>query len=238
MIAFVGMNHKIRQMKKLTTLMAAALLFCGCHGTPDIPSPPAPSDAASKAKTRTDSVGMLVTAVRGSSKMYTSEFRVHKIITHNDALKLKGSILGMSYKFDLPAGSRRIAIPIDATLKGYIDFANFNSDNVIFDDGKIELILPDPQVELTSTKINHDEIESYVALLRSDFTDQELSAYEIQGRDSILASIPDLKIAERTRQSASRLLIPMIRQLGFTDDEIVVTFRKDFDERQLRTNFD
>ena len=77
-----------------------------------------------------------------------------------------------------------------------------------------------------------------MALLRSDFTDQELSTYEIQGRDSILAALPDLKIAERTRQNASRLLIPMIRQLGFTDDEIVVTFRKDFDEHQLTTTTD
>lgn len=217
------------------TIALAAMLLCGCHGTSDAPTPPAPSDAASKAKTKADSVGVLVSAVRSSSKMYTSEYHIHKIITHNDALKLKGSILGMDYKINVPAGSRRIAIPIDATVKGFIDFGDFNSDNVIFDDGKIELILPDPQAELTSSKINHAEIETYVALLRSNFTDEELSAYEHQGRDSILASLPDLKIAERTRQSASRLLIPMIRQLGFTDDEIVITFRKDFDEHQLKT---
>ena len=231
------MKYKIIQMKKLTPLLAALLLLCGCHGNSE-GSAPTPSDAASKAKTKADSVGMLVTAVRSSSKMYTAEYHIHKIITHNDALKLKGSILGMDYKFDIPAGSRRIAIPIDATVKGFIDFNAFNGDNVIFDDGKIEIVLPDPQVELTSSKINHAEIESYVALLRSDFTDQELSTYEIQGRDSILAALPDLKIAERTRQNASRLLIPMIRQLGFTDDEIVVTFRNDFDEHQLTTTTD
>ena len=89
--------------------------------------------------------------------------------------------------------------------------------------------------KITSAKINHDEIKSYVALLRSDFSDKELAAFEAQGRDSIIAAVPSLKIAERTRSSAANILIPMIRQLGFTNDEIVVIFRKDFDEEHLQT---
>ncbi|MBP5387519.1 MAG: DUF4230 domain-containing protein [Prevotella sp.] len=178
---------------------------------------------------------MLVAAVQSNSRLYTSEFHIHKIITHTDESRLKGSILGLDYDFGIPAGSRRIAIPMDATLKGYIDFRDFRSDNIIFDEDRIEIVLPDPAVEITSAKINHDEIKSYVALLRSDFSDKELAAFEAQGRDSILAAVPSLKIAERTRSSAANILIPMIRQLGFSNDEIVIVFRKDFDEQHLRT---
>ena len=221
-------------MRKLIPLLLWALWLSlsGCGGNSAGTSS---QDGAepTPTKTRADSIGMLVSTVKNSSRLYTSEYRVHKIITHDDELKLKGSVLGIKYDFDMPAGRRRIAIPIDATLKGYIDFGEFSADNVIYEGDKIELILPDPKVEITSTKVNHDEIESYVALLRTDFTDQELATYEAQGRDSIRAAIPTLKIGERTRASASRLIIPIIRQLGFPTDNIVITFRKDFNERQL-----
>ncbi len=223
-------------IKKLTPLLIL-LLLCGCHGTPPSEKPTS-TTAPSSSLSRTDSIGMLVAAVRNNSRLYTSEFHVHKIITHSDESRLRGSILGMEYDVPLPAGSRRIAIPLDATLKGYIDFNDFSSDNIIFDDRRIEIILPDPAVEITSAKINHDEIKSYVALLRKDFTDKELAHFEAQGRDSILASVPNLKIAERTRSSAANILVPMVRQLGFGDDEIVVTFSKNFDEQHLRTTIE
>ncbi len=214
--------------------LVTVLLLAGCSGNSPQSSSSEPATGNASEKTATDSVGKLVTQIRKCSKLYASEFKIHRIITHDDELKLKGSILGMGYDFKIPAGTRRIAIPIDATLKGFIDFQDFNSDQVIFDDGKLEIILPDPQVQLTSTKINHDEVESYVALLRSDFTDKELSRYEAEGRASIIESIPEFKIPERTCASVSRILIPLIRQLGFHDDEIRITFRKDFNESNLK----
>ena len=60
------------------------------------------------------------------------------------------------------------------------------------------------------------------------------SSFEAEGRASIIESIPELKISDRTRASVSRVLIPMIRQLGFHDDEILITFRKDFNDSQLK----
>ena len=219
--------------KKLTPLLFL-LLLTGCHNTPKAEKT-GQKTATEATQTRADSIGMLVAAVRNNSRLYTSEFHVHKIITHSDESRLKGSILGMEYDVGIPAGSRRIAIPLDATLKGYIDFSDFSNDNIIFDENRIEIILPDPAVEITSAKINHDEIKSYVALLRKDFTDKELSQFEAQGRDSILAAVPSMKIAERTRSNAANILVPMVRKLGFNDDEIVVSFNKNFDEQHLRT---
>ena len=208
------------------------LSFTGCSkGHTD---EAAGTDSIPRLENRNDSMKKLISTVKRCSRLYTSEFLVHKIVTHDDELKLKGSILGMDYNIGLPAGSRRIAIPIDGKLKGFIDFSQFSEDNVIFDGNRIELILPDPQVELTSTKINHNEVKSYVALLRSNFSDKELSTYEARGRKRIIESIPELKIADRTKASASRILVPLIQQLGFNAEDIVITFRKDFDENHLQ----
>ena len=41
----------------------------------------------------TDSLPMLITQIRKCSKLYTAEYRVHKIVTHDDVLRLKGSVL-------------------------------------------------------------------------------------------------------------------------------------------------
>ncbi len=230
------MPHILQTISKMV-ILAAILLMIGCSGDKET-SPSSSARDEHTVKTQADTMKMLVSSIRKCSRLYTTEFHVHRIITHNDNLRLKGSILGLDYNLNVPAGSRRIAIPINATLKGYIDFEDFSDANVLFDDGKIELILPDPKVELISTKIDREEVKSYVALLRSDFTDEELSGYEKEGRASILASIDDLKISDRARQNATHVLIPILRQLGFVDDEIVITFRKDFDEKSLRRSLE
>ena len=102
-----------------------------------------------------DTIPMMVMQIQKCSKLYTAEYKVHKIITHDDKMKLNGSFMKKDFSINLPLGSRKIAIPMDATLKAYIDFANFNEDNVKRQGDKIEIILPDPHVTLTSTRINH-----------------------------------------------------------------------------------
>jgi hypothetical protein len=159
---------------------------------------------------------------------------VHRIITHSDQLKLKGSILSKEFSINIPAGDRKVAIPIDATLKGFIDFSKFSDQNVIFEGDKVEVILPDPEVELTSTKIAHEQVNAQVSWFRSDFTDEELSYYEKQGRESIIASVPEMQVVERSRASAAHILIPLISQLGFDKDNIIITFRKDLNARTLK----
>ncbi len=130
-------------------------------------------------------------------------------------------------------GDRKIAIPIDATLKAYIDFDGFSAENVERDGTKITITLPDPKVKLTSTKVDHRNVKKYVALLRSDFTDQELTSYERQGRAAIIAAVPETGIVESARQNAARTLIPMMMQMGFSEQDITITFRKDMDMQHI-----
>ncbi len=185
-----------------------------------------------------DTIPMMVMQIQKCSKLYTAEYKVHKIITHDDKMKLNGSFMKKDFSINLPLGSRKIAIPMDATLKAYIDFANFNEDNVKRQGDKIEIILPDPHVTLTSTRINHDEIKQYVALTRSRFSDEELSSYERQGREAIIKDIPSMGMMDMARESAARTLIPMIEQMGFEESNITVSFRKHYTLNDIKSLLD
>lgn len=185
-----------------------------------------------------DTIPMMVMQIQKCSKLYTAEYKVHKIITHDDKMKLNGSFMKKDFSINLPLGSRKIAIPMDATLKAYIDFADFNEDNVKRQGDKIEIILPDPHVTLTSTRINHNEIKQYVALTRSRFSDEELSSYERQGREAIIKDIPSMGMMDMARESAARTLIPMIEQMGFEESNITISFRKHYTLNDIKSLLD
>ena len=62
--------------------------------------------------------------------------------------------------------------------------------------------------------------------------------YEQQGRASMVQAIPQMGIIESARQNAASLLIPLLVDMGYREENIVITFRKDFEERDLRDIFD
>ena len=175
-----------------------------------------------------DTLPMLITQIQKCSKLYTAEYRVHKIITHDDVLRLKGSVLQRQFNIKLPLGDRRIAIPIDAKLKAWIDFSQFSEKNIERHGDKITIILPDPQVTMTSSKIDQKNVRQYVALTRAHFSDAELSNYELQGRATIIQNIPDMGIMETAQANAAKVLVPMFTEMGFQEDKITVAFRKHY----------
>lgn len=176
-----------------------------------------------------DTVPMLVMQVQKCARLYTTELKVHKIVTHDDVVKLQGQLLKQNIDIRLPMGERKVAIPIDATLKAYIDFSNFSERNVERTaDGRITILLPDPRVELTSSKVNQQEIRSFVGIVRGRFTDEELTRYEQQGREAIIQSIPRLGIVDMAKASAAHALVPMLVQMGYREEDITVAFRKEF----------
>lgn len=175
----------------------------------------------------------LVTQIQKCTRLYTTEYRIHKIVTHDDVLRLKGSLLSQGFDIPLPLGERKVAIPMDATLKAYIDFSNFTEDNVERDGEHITIVLPDPKVVMTSSKINQKEIREYVGLTRSHFTDKELTNYEQQGRQAILNSITQLGIVEQAQSNAARVLVPMLTEMGYKEENITIAFRRNLDFSRL-----
>ena len=64
-----------------------------------------------------DTVPMLIMQVQKCSRLYTAEYDVHKIVTYDDIVRLKGNVLNRDFNIKLPLGDRKIAIPMDAKLK-------------------------------------------------------------------------------------------------------------------------
>ena len=210
-----------------TSWLIAITIVCLCCSACKDDSTPATMQE------KTDSIPSLVMQVQKCSRLYTTEYHIHKIVTHDDIVRLKGSFLQQEFDIPLPMGERKIAIPMDATLKAYIDLSHFSEKNIERDGDHITILLPDPQVVMTSSKINQKEIKEYVGLTRSHFTDKEMTSYEQQGRQAILNTVPDLGIVENAQENAARVLVPMIAQMGYSEEQITIAFRKGLDIRQL-----
>ena len=196
--------------------VAMMLTACGQKSEPEQPSEPVVIDT----------IPQMVMQIQQCSRLYTTEVKVHKIVTHDDVVRLKGNLMNRQFNIPLPLGDRKIAIPMDATLKAYIDFSEFDERSIERDGNKITILLPDPQVVLTSSKINQKEIKEYVGIVRAHFSDSEMSNYEQQGRLAILNSIPDMHIIETAQANAARVLVPMIVQMGYREEDITIAFRK------------
>jgi len=210
----------------LATTVALLMTGCSCNGNKD--------KTQTESYTGIDTVPMLIMQIQKSSRLYTTEYHIHKIITHDDVVKLQGNLLKQNIDIKLPVGDRKVAIPIDATLKAYIDFSDFSEKNIERNGQKITILLPDPKVEMTSSKVNQREIKTFVGLVRSGFTDEEMTRYEQQGREAIIQSIPRLGIIDMAKASAARALVPMIQQMGFREEDITIAFRKEFKPYDIR----
>lgn len=216
-------------MKKLLFLLLVAIIytFSSCS-----------EKKTEEKKTVIDTIPMMVMQIQKCNRLYTTEIHVHKIVTHDDQLKLKGSIFKKDFNINVPGSNRKVAIPMDATLKAYIDFKDFGAQNINRKEEKIEITLPDPKIMLTSSKIDHEGVKQFVSLTRRNFSDAELSLYEQQGREGIIKDIPNMEVIETARQNAANILIPMLMEMGFKEENIKINFRKKFSLDDLKTILD
>lgn len=176
---------------------------------------------------RIDTLATMITQVQQCSRLYTSEIKLHKIVSYQDTAALQGKFLGKNFKVSLPASQRHIVIPIDATVKAAVDFSKFSNANIKRDGDKLTIILPDPELILTSTQIDHQEVREHVQLFRSSFTDAEITRIQQQGRNDILKTLPRLNLLETARLNAAHQIIPIFEKMGYKESDITVTFRKD-----------
>lgn len=203
-------------MRKATCLLLFAILLGGCHR----------QSVKQPQTVQTDTVPMMVMQIQKCAKLYTQEYQLHKIVMYDDTAAVTGKILGRSFKVDLPLGNRKIAIPMTATAAAYIDFSHFSRANVKHNGRKLEIVLPDPVITLTATRIDHNQVKEKVSLLRTRFSDAERSRVEQQGRSAMVKALGQMDLVESARLSAVQQLMPMLRQMGFRDDDVTITFRK------------
>lgn len=212
-------------MHKLLYLIVPVLLIssCGKKGATTATDNAAPVDTTAQ----------IVNQINLCSRLYTSEYKIRKIILFNDPAAISFNFLNKVYKIGLPLGQRSVAIPVTATAKTYVDLSKITKDNIKRNGQKLEIVLPDPQVMLTATKIDHTHIVQNVSFFRSYFNDGELALIEQQGRKDIINSMGKLNILEDARTSAARQLVPIATAMGFDEHNITVTFRNGLTVREL-----
>ena len=220
-------------MRKILVFLLAITfvtsLFCGCQkqdGTTD-------NDA--------NAIPQLTNRIQQCSRLYTTEYRIHKIVMVQADKQLDASFLGMD--INLPLGERRLLIPMEATLKGYIDFNNFSENDIETDGERITITLPDPEVVMTSSRIDHDGTKQYVSWYLSNFNTSEQTAHAAKGRQDIIDKVKNdsrqkRHIVESARQNAANLLIPIISRMGYDEQSITISFRKDYSFENLRIHID
>lgn len=197
-------------------LLAVSGLHGGCHRAEEAPAA-APVDTLS-----------WILQVSRTSRLYTTEYQIHKIVTHDDIVRLEGSAFSRKFSVRVPLGDRKMALPLDVTLKAYIDFAGFSEQNIRRQGERILITLPDPRVAVTASKIDHRQVKQYIDLTRTRYSDAELADFARQGVQSVLAAVPEMGVLESARLGAARLLVPLLRELGYREENIVIAFRKDF----------
>ena len=86
-----------------------ATLFGGCSKSKQTST--LPQSQSSDTTTAVDSMRQLVMTVRGSARLYVTEMRIHKLVTHTDEPVLKGKVLGMPVNVERTDSSLIITLP-------------------------------------------------------------------------------------------------------------------------------
>lgn len=172
----------------------------------------------------------MAATISRQGRLYTTACQVHKVVLFTDEAQLKSPV----FEINIP-GERKVAVPIDVTLKGYVDFSEFSASNIELRDSLCLITLPDPRVEITASKINHEAVRQYVSMTRSNFSDAEINRLAAQGEDTIANHLTSYGIVERSRESCVRTLMPMLEKMGYHDANVVIRFRKDYTNQDLRS---
>lgn len=181
---------------------------------------------------KVDVAATLVQNISSCSRLYTNECQIHKIVSFNDKKELECEIF--SNKMSIGAGTRKVAIPMDVTVKAYIDFSEFNASKLKIDSNRVYVELPDPKIEITASNIDHTGIREYTTGLRQKFDEEEIQTYVQKGMDDIIAQLPGMGLVEHAKLSAVRLLNPIIAQLGYSDTDIHIGFKSGINDKALQ----
>lgn len=219
-------------MNKATFVLACAamLVFSACSRSGEKAMR---SGNAEGSEATVDTAMFLLSNISACARLATAEYKVHKIVTFDDRIVVRGKLFSRPFSKEIPVGDRKVAIPIDVTLRGYVDFSDFSESNIKRRGGKVTVTLPDPEITVGASKVDHAGVVKIVDPLRSNFKQGEMETYTRQGMDSIAAAIPGLGIVEAARRSAVSVLVPIIKQMGYAESDITIRFRPAVSDRTI-----
>ncbi|MCR4808526.1 MAG: DUF4230 domain-containing protein [Prevotella sp.] len=125
-------------------------------------------------------------------------------------------------------GQRTAIIPVQANVKAGIDLSQLK--NIRISDKTVYITLPDPVIEIESTRILSDEIVTSVAPLRTEFSNDELSQIARKGTDAIRNDLGKYNLVEPAQEQAELVIASIVNRLGL---EVVFEKRQQYENREL-----
>lgn len=171
------------------------------------------------------------------NKLYVTECLLHKVVAYDDKMRLNGNVAGNNIELDIP-GDRKILVPVDVKLKVSVDMSKIKINKTKRNDETIEIKLPTPEIEITSTRINHEQVKEFVSWNRQKFDEAEIVALGKKGVEEAVQTIDQKGLIMQSEASVLRQLLPTTRQMGYADDKVTVTFEEGLDLEILQHKID
>lgn len=125
-------------------------------------------------------------------------------------------------------GQRTAIIPVEANIKAGIDLSQLK--NIRISGKTVYITLPDPVIEIESTRILNDEIVTSVAPLRFDFTNDELAQIARKGTDAIRNDLGKYNLVVPAQEQAELIIANIVGRMGY---EAVFENRQQYENREL-----
>lgn len=125
-------------------------------------------------------------------------------------------------------GQRTAIIPVEANIKAGIDLSQLK--NIRISGNKVYITLPDPVIEIESTRILNDEIVTSVAPLRFEFTNDELTQIARQGTDAIRSDLSKYNLIVPAQEQAEVIIANIVSRMGY---EAVFENRPKYENQEL-----
>ena len=193
----------------LSTLLALLLFACSGNENPSVDSQ----------TNKIDTIGVLWERVHHCSKLEVAEYTVLKIVSFDDKSQLKF----FGYSTPLP-GEKKLMIPIEVKIKVTVDLSFVTRSDISINDSTINLTLPSPILEITSTKIDHDKSRESVSWYRSNFTEEEREYVIKQGIEDVKKSTSYIEINNIAKSNTENVLQPILVNTGFKQ-HLNITFK-------------
>lgn len=181
---------------------ALMLLLFACNGN---------DKQSSDSNNDIDELGELLERVHHCSRLEVAEYTMLKIVSFNDSSMI--NVVG--YKISMP-GERKLMIPIEVKTKIFIDLDYVTKEDISVDSSTINITLPSPNIEIYSTKEDHDLERESVSWYRANFTEQELEKFVKQGVEDAQKSIPSLEINSIAKRNTEKILQPILFNIGYS----------------------
>ena len=125
-------------------------------------------------------------------------------------------------------GQRTAIIPVEANIKAGIDLSQLK--NIRISDKKVYITLPDPVIEIESTRILNEQIVTSVKGFRSDFSNDELAQIARKGTDAIRNDLGKYNLVVPAQEQAELVIAAIVSRMGY---EAVFENRPKYENREL-----